>query len=152
MMEEIGKILLSVLKPQLNRLEPPVIEVLAPLWTLVVGKALARQCRPVAFSTGTLTLATDDAEWAEPLQQMAGEIRAHVNTFLGKPVVKHLRILRVGKLDRSERAQRRPENLPVTKPNRKDWPGKVSGAAADMERVIGRPYTKCFGRKRGKVA
>jgi hypothetical protein len=150
-MEEIGKILPKVLKPQLCRLEPPVVEVLAPLWTRVAGKALARQCRPVAFSAGTLTLATDDADWAEPLQQMAEEIRAHVNNFLGKPVVKHLRILRVGKVARSDRAQRRPENLPVSKPNRKDWPGKVSAVAPDMAQVIGRPYAKHFGRKRGKV-
>jgi hypothetical protein len=105
----------------------------------------------VAFSAGTLTLATDDADWAEPLQQMAEEIRARVNNFLGKPVVKHLRILRLGKLDRSHRAQRRPENLPVSRPNRKDWPGKVSGVAPDAAQVIGRPYAKYFGRKRGKV-
>ena len=150
-MEEIGKILPKVLKPQLSRLDPPVVEVLAPLWTRVAGKALARQCRPVAFSTGTLTLATDDADWAEPLQQMAEEIRAHVNNFLGKPVVKHLRILRVGKLGRSDRARWRPENLPVSKPNRKDWPGKVSGLAPDMAQAIARPYTKYFGLKRGKV-
>ncbi|MGD0012462.1 MAG: DUF721 domain-containing protein [Terriglobia bacterium] len=151
-MEEIGKILPKVLKPQLSRLEPPVVEVLAPLWTRVAGKALARQCRPVAFSAGTLTLATDDADWAEPLQQMAEEIRAHVNDFLGKPLVKHLRILRVGKVGRSNRAQRRPENLPVSKPNRKDWPGKVSGVAPDLAQVIGRPYAKYFGRKHGKAA
>jgi predicted nucleic acid-binding Zn ribbon protein len=150
-MEEIGKILPKVLKPQLSRLEPPVVEVLAPLWTRVAGKALARQCRPVAFSTGTLTLATDDADWAEPLQQMAEEIRAHVNNFLGKPVVKHLRILRVGKLGRSGRARWRQENLPVSKPKRKDWPGKVSGLAPEMAQGIGRPYAKYFGLKRGKV-
>jgi hypothetical protein len=150
-MEEIGKILPKVLKPQLCRLEPPVVEVLAPLWTRVAGKALARQCRPVAFSAGTLTLATDDADWAKPLQQMAEEIRAHVNNFLGKPVVKHLRISRLGKLDRSNRPQWQPENLPVSKPNRKDWPGKVSGVAPDAAQVIGRPYSKYFGRKHGKV-
>ena len=151
-MEEIGKILPKVLKPQLSRLEPPVVEVLAPLWTRVAGKALARQCRPVAFSAGTLTLATDDAGWAEPLQQMAEEIRAHVNNFLGKPVVKHLRILRLGKLGRSNRAPWRPENLPVSKLNRKDWPGKVSGLAPDLAQVIVRPSAKYFGLKHGKVA
>jgi hypothetical protein len=151
-MEEIGILLPKVLKPQLSRLEPPVIEVLAPLWTRVAGKALARQCRPVAFSAGTLTLAADDADWAQPLRQMAEEIRAHVNNFLGKPLVKHLRILRVGKLDRSHRAQWRPDNLPVSKPNRKDRPGKVSEVAPNMAQVIGRPYAKYFGRKHGKVA
>ena len=99
-----------------------------------------------------MTLATDDADWAEPLRQMAEEIRAHVNNFLGKPVVKHLRILRVGKLDRSDRAQWRPDNLPVSKPNRKDWPGKVSDVAPNIAQVIGRPYAKYLGLKRGKVA
>jgi hypothetical protein len=106
----------------------------------------------VAFSAGTLTLATDDADWAEPLQQMAEEIRAHVNNFLGKPVVKHLRILRLGKLGRSNRAPWRPENLPVSKLNRKDWPGKVSGLAPDLAQVIVRPSAKYFGLKHGKVA
>ena len=150
-MEEIGKILPKVLKPQLSRLEPPVVEVLAPLWTRVAGKALAKECRPVAFSGGTLTLATEDADWAEPLQQMGEEIRAHVNNFLGKPVVKHLRILSVRKPDHGDRSPRQPENLPVSKPNRKDWPGKVSGVAPDAAQVIGRPYSKYFGRKHGKV-
>jgi hypothetical protein len=151
-MEEIGNILTKVLKPELSRLEPPVVEVLAPLWARVAGKALARQCRPVAFSAGTLTLAADDADWAEPLRQMAEEIRAHVNDFLGKPVVRHLRILRVGKLDRIGRAQRRPESIPVSKPTPKDWPGTVSGLAPDTMQVIGQPYVKHFGRKHGKVA
>ena len=151
-MEEIGKILPKVLKPQLSRLEPPVVEVLAPLWSRVAGKVLAKECRPVAFSAGTLTLATDDADWAEPLQQMGEEIRAHVNDFLGKPVVKHLRILRVGKVGRSNRAEQRPENLRVSKPDRKDWPGKVPVLALDMAQVVGRPSAQYSGRKRGKVA
>jgi hypothetical protein len=118
----------------------------------VAGKALARQCRPVAFSTGTLTLATDDADWAEPLQQMAEDIRAHVNNFLGKPVVKHLRILHVGKVDHSDRAQGRPENPSFSKPNRKLWPGKVSGLAPHMGQVIGRPSAQFSGLKREKEA
>ncbi len=81
-----------------------------------------------------------------PQQRLRG------NERLGKPVVKHLRILRVGKVDRGDRAQWRPENLPVSKPNRKDWPGPVSDVAPNMAQVIGRPYAKYFGRKHGKVA
>jgi hypothetical protein len=150
-MEEIGKILPKVLQPQLSRLEPPVVEVLAPLWTRVAGKALAKECRPVAFSAGTLTLATEDPDWAEPLQQMAEEIRAHVNNFLGKPVVKHLRILSVSKLDRGDRSLRQPEELPVSEPNRRDWPRRGPGMASDMAEVIGRSRAKYFGRKHGKV-
>jgi predicted nucleic acid-binding Zn ribbon protein len=149
-MEEIGKILPKVLKPQLSRLEPPVVEVLAPLWTRVAGKALAKECRPVAFSGGTLTLATEDADWAEPLQQMGEEIRAHVNNFLGKPVVKHLRILSVRKPDHGDRSPRQPENLPVSKPGRKDWPRQGPGRASEAAEMAGRSRAKYFGRKRGK--
>jgi hypothetical protein len=151
-MEEIGKILPKVLQPQLSRLEPAVVEVLAPLWTRVAGKALAKECRPVTFSAGTLTLATEDPDWAEPLQQMAEEIRAHVNNFLGKPVVKHLRILSLRKLDHGDRSQRQPEELPVSEANRKDWPRRGPGTASNMPEVIGRSRAKYFGRKRGKAA
>jgi hypothetical protein len=150
-MEEIGSILPKVLKPQLSRLEPPVVEVLAPLWTRVAGKALAKGCRPVAFSAGTLTLATEDADWAEPLQQMAEEIRAHVNNFLGKSVVKHLRILCVRKLDHGDRPRREPEDVSVSEPSRRDWPRQGPGMASDVAEVIGRSRAKYFGRKRGKV-
>ena len=147
-MEEIGVLLPKVLKPQLSRLEPPVIEVLAPLWTRVAGKALARQCRPVAFSAGTLTLAADDADWAEPLRQMAEEIRAHVNNFLGKPVVKHLRILPVRQFERSEALTRQPQNLPAS---HKHWPGQESATAAGIAQVVRRPHSKYSERKRGQV-
>jgi hypothetical protein len=150
-MEEIGKILPKVLQPQLSRLEPPVVEVLAPLWTRVAGKALARECRPVRFSAGILTLVTEDPDWAEPLQQMAEEIRSHVNNFLGKPVVTHLRILCLHKLAHADRSLRQPQKLPVSEPNPRDWPRRGAGMASAMPEVIGRSRAKYFGRKRGKV-
>jgi hypothetical protein len=98
-----------------------------------------------------LTLATEDAAWAEPLQQMAEEIRAHVNNFLGKPVVKHLRILCVRKPDGGNRSLRQPDDLPVSEPGRRDWPRRGPGTAPDMAEVIGRSRAKYFGRKHGKV-
>jgi predicted nucleic acid-binding Zn ribbon protein len=151
-MEEIGKTLPKVLQPQLSRLEPPVVEILAPLWTQVAGKSLAKECRPVAFSVGTLTLATEDPDWAEPLQQMAEEIRAHVNKFLGKPVVRHLRISSVRKLARGDRSQQQPEDLSVSQPTRRDWLRQGPGMVSVVPEVIGRSRVKYFGRKREKVA
>jgi hypothetical protein len=150
-MEEIGKILPKVLQPQLSRLEPPVIEVLAPLWTRVAGKALAKECRPVMFSAGTLTLATEDPDWVEPLQQMTEEIRAHVNNFLGKPVVKHLRILSVRKFDHGDKAQRKPEERPVLELDRRAWPGGGPRTESVVAEAIERSHARYFGRKRGKV-
>jgi len=150
-MEEIGKILPKVLQPQFSRLEPPVIEVLSPLWSRVAGHALAKECQPVAFSMGTLTLATRDADWAEPLQQMAEEIRAHVNKFLGKPVVKRLRIVNACKPERCDRALGQPEQIPLSEFSRWNWPRQGSGVAPGMPEVIGRARAKFLGRKHGKV-
>jgi len=119
-MEEIGKILPKVLRPQFSRLEPPVIEVLAPLWGQVAGKALAKESRPMAFSAGTLTLAITDPEWAIPLRHLKDEIRAHVNSFLGGPVVRHIRIECPHEITRGNTVQRRHESPAVSEPG--DWP------------------------------
>lgn len=150
-MEEVGKILPKVLQPQFSRLEPPVIEVLAPLWTQVAGKALARECRPVEFNSGILTLATHDPDWIESLKQLAEEIRAHVNSFLGKPVVKHLRILSACKLNHAGRALGPQERLHLSEPSRRDWPGRRPGVASTLPETIGRSHVKYIIRKRGKV-
>ena len=95
-MEKIGKILPSILKGQVRRPQPPLIEILAPLWPCVAGKAMAEHCRPVAFNEGTLTLATECPTWRSQLQQMAEEIRAEVNSYLGRPIVKKLRVMKAG--------------------------------------------------------
>jgi len=146
-MEEIGKILPKVLRPQFSRFEPPVIEVLAPLWGQVAGKALAKECRPVAFSAGSLTLATTDPEWAVPLRQMENEIRAHVNSFLGGPVVRHIRIECIRELSRGNTVHRRLDSLAVSEPG--DWPRRRS--TIGRAEPIGRSRVKYVARKHGKV-
>jgi predicted nucleic acid-binding Zn ribbon protein len=103
--EEVGKILPAILKRHVQRPDARVVEILAPFWSQVAGKAMARQCRPVAFREGTLTLATECSSWSVQLQQMAEEIRAEINSFLGKPVVKKLRVQRVARLDLIEAPQ-----------------------------------------------
>ena len=133
-MEEIGKILPNVFKSQLSCLEPPVLEVLAPLWPRVVGKTLAKQCRPVSFVAGTLTLATDDATWAEALRPMVEEIRGNVNQFLGKCLVRRVKILRPGKLHPGDPSRWRPENLHPSPSNRRHWPGKAASEGESQPR------------------
>ena len=150
-MEEIGKILPKALQPQFSRLEPPVVEVLAPLWSRVAGKVLAKECRPVAFSAGTLTLTTVDPDWVVPLQQMTEEIRAHVNNFLGRPVVRHLRISCIHKLSHGGRSVRQPDDLPASKAKRMDCPRQGPGLAPGIADAIGRPRAKDLARKGGKV-
>jgi hypothetical protein len=150
-MEEIGKILPKILKPQFARLEPPVVEVLAPLWSQVAGKVLAKECRPVAFSAGGLTLETRDPEWIEPLQEMAEELRAHVNIFLGRPVVTNLRIACARKRTSGDRALRRPGHLPGSDPGLRNLPRQGPRMASGMAEVIGRSRVKDLAHKQGKV-
>jgi hypothetical protein len=148
-MEEIGKILSKVLSPQFSRLEPPVIEVLTPLWGQVVGKALAKECRPMAFSAGTLTIGTADPDWAAPLTQMADEIRAHVNKFLGRPVVRCLRIECTQESTRSGKSARQGESLASSGPG--DWPLEQPRPTSGMAEPIGRLRVKFVARKHEKV-
>ncbi len=91
-MEEVGNLIPSIFKERIRRESTYLIEILTPLWSRVAGKPLAQHCRPVAFGAGTLTLATDCTSWAAQLRQMTEEIRAEINSFLGQPVVKKLRV------------------------------------------------------------
>ena len=91
-MQEIGKALPSVFKGHMQGANPPLVEVLAPLWACVAGKSVAARSRPIAFDAGTLTLAAESPSWATQLGSMAEEIRAKVNSFLGAPMVRRLRV------------------------------------------------------------
>jgi hypothetical protein len=123
-MEEIGKILLQALKPEFDRTEPPVLEVLAPLWPKVVGKALAKECRPTAFRGGVLTLTAEDEGWDETLENMKEEIRRNVNQFLGKPLVTQLRVRRAGNASGSGWSWGRGQETPGL------WPGQEAVMAS----------------------
>jgi predicted nucleic acid-binding Zn ribbon protein len=89
---EIGKVLPAVFKGHMRRVNPPLVEILAPLWPCVAGKSIAERSEPIAFEAGVLTLAAQSASWAAQLGSMAEEIRAQVNAFLGAPLVKKLRV------------------------------------------------------------
>ena len=90
--EEIGNILPAFFKRRMRWGEPKLVELLAPLWHRVAGKPIAQCSRPTHFEAGILTLVTYCPSWAGQLRQMAEEIRAAVNSFLGKPIVRKLRV------------------------------------------------------------
>ena len=141
-MEDIGKILPVILKSQIRRLNPPVVEILAPLWRRVAGQAMARNSRPVAFHAGTLTLACDCTSWSTQLQQMAEEIRAEINSFLGGPVVKKLQVRRVAQLDEARRPEPQIEPFPVPRSPQTDSAGRTGTAQSGTTRGVERPYRK----------
>ena len=90
-LEEIARIVPTVFRHEIRRADAQLAGILAPLWPRIVGKAMAQHSRPARFERGTLTLAACPS-WAAQLRQMAEEIRAEINSFLGRPVVRKLRV------------------------------------------------------------
>ena len=97
-MEQIGKLLPGLFKKQIRRTEPHLLEILVPLWPRIAGKSMAQHSQPAYFASGVLTLATDCVAWGTELGKMTEEIRAEINSFLGQPIVKKLRIKMVTQL------------------------------------------------------
>src|SRR5271167_2934498 len=69
-----------------------LVGLLSALWPRAVGKGIAQHSRPVSFVSGTLTLATTCPSWAAQLGQMGEEVRATINGFLGRPLVRSVRV------------------------------------------------------------
>ena len=91
-MEEISKILPLIFRSQVRRSNPRVVEILAPLWSQVAGKPMARHSKPVAFEEGTLTLESDCTSWSTEMRRMESEIRTQINQYLGVPMVRKLKV------------------------------------------------------------
>ena len=97
LMEEISKILPLIFRSQVRRNNPHVVEILAPLWSQVAGKPMARHSRPVAFDDGLLTLESDCTAWSAEMRRIADDIRAQINRYLGVPAVRKLKVRYVPK-------------------------------------------------------
>ncbi len=148
-MEEVGKLLPAVFRRRLRRDGAAVVDVLAPLWPQVAGKAMAQHSLPVAFEAGTLTLVTNCPSWSGQLRQMAEEIRAQINRFLGEPVVTRLRIECRDSFEPPQpaaRAQQAAPPLLETKPL-EVAPGGVQLDDPEMAGIVGRSLAKYFARR-----
>jgi hypothetical protein len=149
--EEIGKILPAVFKRHVRQSEPALVELLAPLWPRLVGKAIARQSRPVAFEAGTLRVATACPTWAAQLRQLAEEIRAEINGHLGGQVVKKLRVDYDPEAGGPEARKAAPASLSAPEMAT----GKGLHGAARLEPglsgVLERSFAKYFSRRERKV-
>lgn len=149
-MEEVWKILPVVLKRSARLGGPTVVEILAPLWARVAGKAIAQHSRPVRFEGDTLTLATSCLSWTTQLRLMAEELRAAINGFLGQPIVKKLVIQRRATLERLDPTPREQEVLPHLEPNRLEGAPGTTQLGSEMAQIIERSFTKYFARKTRK--
>ncbi len=145
-MEEVGKILPAVFKRRVHLGEQTLVEVLAPLWPRVAGKPIAQHSRPVAFEAGTLTLVTDCPSWAAQLRLMAEEIRAEINSFLGRPIVKKLRVRRGATLESPKLAARQQESPANFQASTLDQTASRLELDPDVARIVHCSFTKYFAR------
>jgi hypothetical protein len=91
-MEEVGRLLPLAVNRHMHDGDSRLLQVLSALWPRAVGKGIAQNSRPVSFVSGRLTMATACPSWAAQLSQMREEVRAAINGFLGKPLVKQIQI------------------------------------------------------------
>lgn len=141
-MEGIAKLLPAALRQHLLRSNASMIEVLNSLWVSMVGRGIARQCRPVDFASGTLTIVTSCPNWAVQFRQLNDEIRHNINKVLGGEMVKKMRVrldpaFEPPDLPESADALVRPR-VKVTKSGAKD--GK------DVLAILRESYEKYFAR------
>ena len=91
-MEEVGRLLPSVVGRHMQVADSCLVQVLSALWPRAVGKRIAEHSLPVSFVSGTLTLATACPSWAAQLGQMREEVRAGINGFLGRRLVRKVKV------------------------------------------------------------
>lgn len=170
-MHELGKLIPRFLNKHVRGDHAPVLEVLAPLWPRVAGKAMAEQSRPIAFGNGTLTLAASSAPWATELRGLHDEIRTAINRTLGRPLVKRVRV-RLAPMPSSDAgrevtracgagAETSPAKLPLqmlalpapaktASGNEKEFDFQT-GLDPEIREVLLRSFAKYFGRANGRV-
>ncbi|MBI1982972.1 MAG: DUF721 domain-containing protein [Acidobacteria bacterium] len=150
-MEEIGKILPAVFKRQVRRADAPLVELLAPLWARVAGKAMAEHSCPVAFAEGTLTLAVSCPSWTAQLRMMSEDIRAKINSFLGGPIVRTLRVRHVPDFHPMETRPAKQEDLADPRTGTLGQPVGAANLDPEISGILERSFAKYFARS-GKRA
>jgi hypothetical protein len=151
--DEVGKVLPIVFKKQVERVDPRLAEILASLWARVAGQGIAQRSRPVAFAAGTLTLAAADSSWAGALAAMTDDLRSKINAFLGRPVVKAIRIREALNLAWPTPAGGTNRKLPgPIEPTRIDWTDAVEKLDPEIARIVRLSYAKYFARSGKGVA
>ncbi|MBI4167223.1 MAG: DUF721 domain-containing protein [Acidobacteria bacterium] len=149
-MEGIAKLLPPAVRQHLFRSDSSLLELLNSLWASMVGRGIAKQCRPVEFSSGTLTIVTSCPNWAVQFRQLGEEIRQNINKFLGAEFVKKIRV----RLDPTFDAKAQPaEKNTIHPPGRfkVKMPGRAPEESRDVHGILRRSYEKYFSRNNRKA-
>ncbi|HEX5481658.1 MAG TPA: DUF721 domain-containing protein, partial [Terriglobia bacterium] len=148
-MEEIGNILPSIFKKKILGRSAPFLEALRPLWPRAVGKLIAQNTHPVAFTGGLLSVDARSPSWAVQLQQMSETVRAQINSFVGGPVVRKLRVRYQANWSDAAPPLAIPPDLPPSRP-RSSPPLEHAGLSSELAQIVERSFVKYFspGAKR----
>jgi predicted nucleic acid-binding Zn ribbon protein len=76
---------------------PTVLAEVQRAWPDAVGEAFARAAAPVRERDGVLTVACDEAVWAQELDLMSERVLAALNGALGRPALRRLRVQASGR-------------------------------------------------------
>lgn len=152
-MEEIAQILPKIFRTGPLGRRRAVLDVLIPLWPRAAGKLIAQHSAPMSFRDGTLTIAAASPAWASQLRQMSPTLCAHLNNFLGAPLVRRLFV--------KHRAFARPpspsgpEPLPVPRfersPAAVPWSREEVRLDPELARIVETSFAKYFSRGQGSV-
>lgn len=149
-MEGIAKLLPPAVRQRLFRSDAALLELLNSLWVSMVGRGLARQCRPLDCSAGTLTIVTSCPTWAVQFRQLGEEIRHNINRFLGGEPIKKLRV----RLDPTFVHKALPgERKSASAPGRfkAKAPGRAPEEGRDALEILRQSYEKYFSRNDRKT-
>ncbi|MBI4456194.1 MAG: DUF721 domain-containing protein [Acidobacteria bacterium] len=74
--------------------QPVLVEIiLKGQWQALLGKRISSNSLPVAFRDGVLQVAASDERWLAELSRLSEDIRARLNKFFGKEVVKSIQFV-----------------------------------------------------------
>ena len=147
-MDEIGKLLPALFTRQIRCGEPRLLEILLPLWPRVVGKLMAQHSRPALFASGVLTLEADCAAWGTQLRHLTQEVRVGINTYLGQPMVKKLRIRTVNHLGLFSPSRHSRRTAPPAPRLREETMDTAGIADLEIAAALANSYAKYFNRPR----
>ena len=148
-MEEVGRILPSVVGRHVHDADVCLVQVLNALWSRAVGKEIAQYSRPVSVASRTLTVATACPSWAAQLGQMREELRATINGFLGRPLVRDVWVRHTPSLvldSEKSNVEGRNWKLKTGKPKPDNPDSKPALELANLDPEIGRYVAEAFTR------
>ncbi len=84
-MEPVSSVMFSIFRGTPRHAEW-VVHCLRGAWPALVGKGIARVCRPAAFADSALSIAVEDAAWEGALAGMRDELEERIRNATGGEV------------------------------------------------------------------